>query len=546
MKLISVRLALSVLASATIVLTSSAGHARAQSASGSGLRASVALTKIVGTAQGPSLAVEQPEQIYNVWGRNVLRVGQEFVLKHGETVRDVVVVFSPATIEGYVRGDVTVVFGGAQIGSSAIIDGSLIVVGGNVTVLPGAAIHRDMVVVGGGLETPPNFVPGGQHVAIGAAALADRLRGVVPWIMEGLLLGRPIVPRLAWVWLIVFFVFLGSLALNLLFRDTVQMCADAIARRPFTTFLTGLLVLLLTGPVAVILAASVVGILVVPFVLCAIVVGWIIGKVGVSVRLGDSMVGQTPPASRLQSIRSLAIGSAAIYLIYMVPVLGFIAWALVGVTGLGAAALAFTSAYRRENPAPPKPLPPPPAPVERSVMSDMRVMSPSPNLASSEAFGEDVPPIARVALGIDDAGAITPVAPSDPTNLLAFPKAGFFERAAAFALDAAFVLIVCGMFDLLDRSPRPLIFLMLAYHIGFWAWKGTTFGGIVCQLRVIRLDGTPLRPLDALVRGVASIFSIVVVGLGCFWILKDEERQAWHDKIAGTYVVTVPRNWPLT
>ena len=41
-------------------------------------------------------------------------------------------------------------------------------------------------------------------------------------------------------------------------------------------------------------------------------------------------------------------------MIYMVPVLGFMAWALVGVTGLGAAALAFTSAYRRENPARPE------------------------------------------------------------------------------------------------------------------------------------------------------------------------------------------------
>ena len=424
MKLISLRLALSVLASATLVLTSSAERARAQGAPQSGLRASVALTNIVGTAQGPSFAIEQPEEIYNVWGRNVLRVGQDFVLKQGETVRDVVVVFSPATIEGYVRGDVTVVFGGAQIGSSAVIDGSLIVVGGNVTVQPGAAVHRDMVVIGGGLDTPPNFVPGGQHVAIGATALADRVRGAVPWIMEGLLLGRPIVPRLSWVWLIVLFVFLGSLALNLLFRDTVQMCADAIARRPFTTFLTGLLVLLLTGPVAVILAASVVGILVVPFVLCAIVVGWIIGKVGVSVRLGDSMMGQTSPASRLQSIRSLAIGSAAICLIYMVPVLGFIAWALVGVTGLGAAALAFASAYRRENPAPPKPVQPPPAPVERSVISDMRVMSSSPNLASSEPFGDDVPPIATVPREAEAVGSVAPIYPS---NLLAFPKARFLR-----------------------------------------------------------------------------------------------------------------------
>jgi uncharacterized RDD family membrane protein YckC len=51
--------------------------------------------------------------------------------------------------------------------------------------------------------------------------------------------------------------------------------------------------------------------------------------------------------------------------------------------------------------------------------------------------------------------------------------------------------------------------------------------------------------VDALVRGLSGIFSLAVVGLGFLWILRDAERQAWHDKIAGTYVVKVPRNWPL-
>ena len=62
---------------------------------------------------------------------------------------------------------------------------------------------------------------------------------------------------------------------------------------------------------------------------------------------------------------------------------------------------------------------------------------------------------------------------------------------------------------------------------------------------MVRVDGAPLRFIDALVRGLSSIFSLAVLGLGALWILKDPERQAWHDKIAGTYVVKVPRNWPL-
>jgi uncharacterized RDD family membrane protein YckC len=546
MKSIAARIALG----AAMLLGSASGDLRAQSVEESGLRASLATTSGAETAQDSTLLEISQDWDRDGWGRDVLRVGQDYGLKQGESVHEVVVVFSPAVIEGYVHRDVIVVLGTVQISSTAVIGGSLVVVGGNVTIERGATVHQDLAVIGGGLDAPAEFVPGGQHIAIGGTALADRLHSIVPWITEGLFLGRPIVPRLSWVWVIVAFVFLASLALNLLFMDTVRKCAQIIAARPLTTFLTGLLVLLLTGPVSIILAASVIGILVVPFVLCAVVLAWIIGKVGVAVRLGDGMTGQAFPENRLQSVRSFIIGFAAISLIYMVPLLGFMAWALVGVTGLGAASLAFASAYRRENPARPKrtpPQPPPPAPRQPDAAAGDVAVSPSMlddvPPAASPSMRDDVPPAAYPPY---QAPAVAYVQTGMGTNLLAFAKAGFFERAAAFAFDGVFVLVLCGILDALDSGPGPLIFMMLAYHIAFWTWKGTTFGGIVCQLRVVRLDGSPLRFVDALVRGIASLFSVAVAGLGFLWILRDEERQAWHDKIAGTYVVTVPRNWPLS
>jgi len=36
-----------------------------------------------------------------------------------------------------------------------------------------------------------------------------------------------------------------------------------------------------------------------------------------------------------------------------------------------------------------------------------------------------------------------------------------------------------------------------------------------------------------------------VLGLGFLWIVWDPERQAWHDRVAGTYVVKVPRAYPI-
>ena len=89
------------------------------------------------------------------------------------------------------------------------------------------------------------------------------------------------------------------------------------------------------------------------------------------------------------------------------------------------------------------------------------------------------------------------------------------------------------------------MFVVLLYIIGFTAWKGTTLGGIICGLRVVRTNGADLRFIDALVRGLSSIFSIAALGIGCLWMLNDAERQMWHDKIAGTIVVKVPRELVL-
>ena len=111
-------------------------------------------------------------------------------------------------------------------------------------------------------------------------------------------------------------------------------------------------------------------------------------------------------------------------------------------------------------------------------------------------------------------------------------------------LDLILVLIAWQFLDPLFRH-NGVFLLMLGYLIGFWTWKGATVGGIICQLRVVRVDGQRLRFADALVRGLSGIFSMMVLGLGFLWILKDQDGQAWHDRIAGTYVVKVPRNWAI-
>lgn len=488
---------------------------------------------LAGPAAAPAAAQIYVEGDSSEWVRHTaVRIGQDYVLRSGESVRDVIVAWGAARIDGSVRGDVHVVFGTLELGPSAVVSGSLVVIGGTARFEQGASVRQNLLVVGGGIDSPPDFTPGRDHVVIGSTEVLERAKAFVPWLTHGLLMGRPIVPQIPWVWLIVLVVFVTSLLLDLIFFDAVALCARALAARPLSTFLVGLLVLLLTGPVAIILAASVIGIAVVPFLLCAVAIAWTIGKVGVSVWIGGSITGDGAPDSRLRSAIAFAIGFAVICFLYMIPVLGFVVWGLVGVVGLGAATLAFLAAYRKENPAPVKAAPTAP------------VFEPGPSTGATVPDGP--PPDAGLASSAPFASTLAagPAAGAGASTLVLFPRASFLDRACGFALDVALVLIANNALELTHQE-GPLVMLLLAYHIVFWTWKGTTIGGIICQLRVTRIDGEPLRFIDSLVRGLSGMFSIAVVGLGCFWILRDPERQAWHDKIAGTYVVKVPRHYPV-
>jgi uncharacterized RDD family membrane protein YckC len=170
--------------------------------------------------------------------------------------------------------------------------------------------------------------------------------------------------------------------------------------------------------------------------------------------------------------------------------------------------------------------------------------------ASLHAEDADAPPHALppfASLPPEGAAHLIPEAASQPANaarVSAFPKAAFGERLAALALDAVAIAVIVQLLSL-DRhgefGDRLMLFFALAYHVGFWTWKGTTPGGMICQLRVVRIDGRPLEFAESLVRGLTGIFSLIVAGLGFLWMLWDPDGQTWHDRVAGTYVVKVPR-----
>ncbi|HEY9288735.1 MAG TPA: RDD family protein [Candidatus Dormibacteraeota bacterium] len=131
-------------------------------------------------------------------------------------------------------------------------------------------------------------------------------------------------------------------------------------------------------------------------------------------------------------------------------------------------------------------------------------------------------------------------------SLVSAPKAGFWIRVLAYIIDAIILGIIGSIItsilnlSLNGRSSVNLI-LGLIYFTYFWSnssvWPGQTVGQKLLNLRVIKTDGSDLDIGRSVIRYVGLIISFIVILIGVIWVAFDPNKQGWHDKIAGTYVV---------
>lgn len=151
--------------------------------------------------------------------------------------------------------------------------------------------------------------------------------------------------------------------------------------------------------------------------------------------------------------------------------------------------------------------------------------------------------------------------------------AGFVSRAIAFVLDIliviAIIAVINGAIALtldfflgLDVASCPplnfgngvlqsglichaanltrLVLTLVAapvYFGLFWTLGGQTLGQYVMGLRVVRLDGKRMTFWRSLVRWMGYFVSFFALGIGYLWVLWDDRRQGFMDKLAKTVVV---------
>jgi uncharacterized RDD family membrane protein YckC len=87
----------------------------------------------------------------------------------------------------------------------------------------------------------------------------------------------------------------------------------------------------------------------------------------------------------------------------------------------------------------------------------------------------------------------------------------------------------------------PYNIVILAITIGYFTYlhgsTGQTIGKMICQLKVIQENGEPLSYGKSFLRWIGYLVSAVVLNIGFLWVAFDKNKQGWHDKIAGTYVI---------
>lgn len=141
-------------------------------------------------------------------------------------------------------------------------------------------------------------------------------------------------------------------------------------------------------------------------------------------------------------------------------------------------------------------------------------------------------------------------------------KGAFFRRALAFYFDLMLqgfiVLIFCitglatlkkglamsghemGLEDTVFMA-GPLLLAALIINAGyftFFHWAtGQTPGKKLNNLKVITIDGETPGALPSFVRWAGYFLSAIPFMLGFFLAIIDDQKQALHDKFAGTYVV---------
>ena len=423
--------------------------------------------------------------------------GRTYELRAGESSEgDVVVIHGHARIDGVINGDL------ALIGSDAVIrgtiNGDMVAVASQARFEEGAVVNGDFSSVVSAVEHDKNLQVNGSRVNLDflPAATATNLG---QWLTGTILFLRPMSPDsfISWFWALLV---LGlCLAIGHFFPKPVAETGAILRGRAPASFLCGLAIVPAAALLCFLLLMTVMGAVAIPLVIAAVFALAVVGNAVVFQLIGQR-VAPKMSEQKYPTLIWIALGAVICWVVYCIPVIGFLAGSIVLLAGLGSFSLYLIDRSRNRVPVAQLPAGTP-APVQ----------PPKPT----------APPARLTA----------PLAVARTT-----PSVTFWPRLGANAIDLVIILALISLFHV----HRVFLPAWVLYRFAMYVWRSATIGELALNLRVQRFDGTLITGDygTAVVRALSSLLSLLPLGLGFFWTLFDPARETWHDKITNTQVVS--------
>ncbi|MBV8141694.1 MAG: RDD family protein [Verrucomicrobia bacterium] len=426
-------------------------------------------------------------------GAETVVTGGSYRLESGRsTSGSVILIGGTGAVDGTVNGDLVLI--GSKATLAGTVNGDFVTIGSNLTIRTGAVANGDYFSVASEVKGEQELAVNGERVTLNTYSPAVP---IFKEMLTNIVQLRPMSPFSLFSWVLAVVMLIVCLVLGLVFPKVIVQTESIIRERAGPSLFTGLALVLGATVLSFLLVITLIGIVALPFLAVALLIIETFGCTSVCSSIGKRIAPKI--ANRSYSLSMwILLGTAVLWVLYCIPVVGFIAAGVISLLGFGGFAIYLVERYRSSATHP----------LLTTESGDTR----TPQVESPD------PP--ALAIG---------------SPAIASRRARFLPRLFANVIDLTVLYAMVYSLHL----HHSLLLIWVLYRFGMSAWKSATLGQIVLHLQVQKSDGSTLvkNYSAALIRALASLLSLIPLGLGFIWILFDPDLEAWHDKISETYVV---------
>ena len=241
---------------------------------------------------------------------SIVKINSDVVIEESMKVRNVVVFGGQITVNGTVEQNVVAIGGSAVLTRTAVVGGDVVALGGVIAMGNDAEVH-------------------GTLTEINSSNISEAISDLLSDDWEG------------WSWLFAIFsvivfmtILVTAMLIVALIPKPIVTISEGITLHTYRAAIAGFVGLLVIAPIAVLLALSVIGIVLIPLEIVLVVCAAVFGFIAVAQILGERVLALIKK-SNSSLVRQTFWGLLILWLIGWIPYVGWMIKVLAIVLGLG-------------------------------------------------------------------------------------------------------------------------------------------------------------------------------------------------------------------